>query len=274
MSSFRKDSVSGTIIVALVLCLVCSVIVASAAVLLKPTQVRNSSLNVKENILRAANLISGPVTAVEIEEKFNLITPRIVDLETGEYVDPSVVGVRNAIDYDQFKAAKDPQLSKTLPGSEDLASIKRRERYALVYTIESEGKIDRVILPIRGYGLWSTLYGFIALEGDANTVVGLGFYQHAETPGLGGEVDNPNWKAQWPGKKVYNLEEAGAGPAIQLVKGSVRADDPRAQHQVDALAGATLTSRGVTNLLRYWLGEQGFQKYLERVRSREASSNV
>ena len=273
MSSFRKDSVFGTVVVALALCLVCSIIVASAAVLLKPTQLRNSELNVKENILRAANLISGQVAAEEIEQKFNLITPRIVDLETGEYVEPSVVGVNTAIQYDQFKAAKDPQLSKGLSSGEDLAGIKRRERYAIVYTIEEDGKLDRVILPVRGYGLWSTLYGFIALQGDANTVIGLGFYQHAETPGLGGEVDNPNWKAQWPGKKIYDLEE-GRAPEIHLVKGSVRQDDPNAQYQVDGLAGATLTSRGITNLLKYWMGTEGFQKYLERIRAGEANSNV
>lgn len=270
MSSFRKDSIFGTVIVALAVCLVCSVFVAGAAVMLKPTQKQNSSLNVKQNILRAANLISGPATAKEIEEKFTLVTPRIVDLETGEYVEPSVVGVANAIDYDQFKAAKDPQFSKAL-GSQDLASIKRRERYVTVYTIENEGRIDRVILPIRGYGLWSTLYGFLALEGDANTIVGLRFYEHAETPGLGGEVDNPNWIAQWPGKKAYDLE-AGTDPKIHLVKGGVRANDPEATYGVDALAGATLTSRGVTNLLRFWLGEQGFQKYLEQVRSGEVNN--
>jgi len=271
VSRFNKDSVSGTVIVALAVCLVCSIIVSGAAVILKPTQKVNSVLNVKQNILRAANLITGPVTAQEVEEKFSLVTPRIVDLETGEYVDPSVVGVAEAINYDQFRAAKDPQFSKALAGSEDIAGIKRRERYATVYTIENEGQIDRVILPVRGYGLWSTLYGFLALEGDANTVVGFGFYEHAETPGLGGEVDNPNWISQWPGKKIYDLEE-GAEPKIHLVKGGVRANDPEANYGVDALAGATLTSRGITNLLHFWLGEQGFQKYLEQIRSGEASN--
>ncbi len=271
MSSARNDSISKTIIVALALCIVCSVIVSAAAVLLKPTQIRNSTLNMKENILRAANLVQGPVSGPEIEEKFTQVTARIVDMQTGEYVEPSEVGAASIEAFDQFKAAKDPAYSEGLSGAEDIAGIKRVERFTKVYLLETNGRIERVIVPVRGYGLWSTLYGFLALEGDANTVVGLTFYQHAETPGLGGEVDNPAWKAQWPGKKIYDLEQ-GAEPEIHLVKGGVRADDPNAVHGVDALAGATLTSRGITNLLQFWLGQQGFQQYLEKVRSGEANN--
>src|SRR5690606_23840240 len=148
---------------------------------------------------------------------------------------------------------------------------KRRERYATVYTIENEGQIDRVILPVRGYGLWSTLYGFLALEGDANTVVGFGFYEHAETPGLGGEVDNPNWISQCPGKSTDDLEE-GAELKLSLVKGGVRANDLEASYGVDALAGATLTSRGISNLLHFWLGELAIQKYVEQIRSGAATN--
>ena len=125
------------------------------------------------------------------------------------------------------------------------------------------GNLDTLILPIHGYGLWSTLYGFLALEEDANTVIGLGFYEHAETPGLGGEVDNPNWKAIWNGKKVYS--EAGE-VSLGLIKGSVDASNPKAMHQIDGLSGATLTSRGVTNLVKFWMGEKGFRPFLSTVR--------
>src|SRR5690606_8511703 len=125
---------------------------------------------------------------------------RIVDLDTGEYVEPEIVGRKEALAYDQRKAAKDPKLSSALPGDIDIASIKRRVKYAKVYLVQNEGELEKIILPVSGYGLWSTLHGFIALEKDANTIVGLGFYEHAETPGLGGEVDNPRWKAVWQGK--------------------------------------------------------------------------
>jgi Na+-transporting NADH:ubiquinone oxidoreductase subunit C len=133
--------------------------------------------------------------------------------------------------------------------------------------VENEEGIETMILPIHGYGLWSTLYGFVALEGDLKTVVGLGFYQHAETPGLGGEVDNPNWKQQWTGKVVY--DENGE-VAVQVIKGSVDPGMANAEHKIDGLAGATLTSRGVEKLVQFWMGKNGFRPFLDNLKSGEA----
>ena len=132
---------------------------------------------------------------------------------------------------------------------------------------DDAGGLDKIILPIRGYGLWSTMYGFMALESDGNTVAGLGFYGHGETPGLGGEIDNPNWKAIWPGKQVYEGDQV----AIQVLKGSVPMGSDEKQWQVDGLSGATLTTKGVDKLVRYWLGEQGFKPLLENLRRGTAS---
>jgi len=183
----------------------------------------------------------------------------VVDLQTGEYTD-----AHDAQLFDPLKAARDPKLSDALDGEEDIALIKRRERFTTIYMVEKDGKLESLILPVRGYGLWSTLHGFVALKGDLNTVVGLGFYQHAETPGLGGEVDNPKWKALWPGKVLF---DAQGKPAIHIVKGGVDPASPDAKHQVDGLAGATLTSNGVDRLLQFWLGEQGFGPYLAKLRT-------
>src|SRR5690606_17188592 len=114
---------------------------------------------------------------------------------------------------------------------------------AEVYLVnDAQGQLERIILPVHGYGLWSTLYGFMALESDLNTVVGLGFAEHGETPGLGGEVDNPSWKAKWPGKKVYKDGEVELG----LIKGTVDPSSANADWQVDGLSGATLTSNEVS----------------------------
>ncbi len=169
--------------------------------------------------------------------------------------------------YDQRKAAKDPASSDALTPEQDLGKIYRREQYSLVYLVQdAQGAIEKIVLPIRGYGLWSTLYGFIALESDANTVAGIGFYEHGETPGLGGEVDNPRWKALWPGKQVYRDGEVQLG----LIKGTVDPSAANAAWQVDGLAGATLTSRGVTNLVHFWLGENGFEPFLNNLRAGEA----
>lgn len=258
--SSQNDSVKQTIKVALLLCVICSVVVSGAAVIFKPMQLANKDLDRKSNILAAAGLLE---EGKSVEELFKQITVKAIDLETGEYTDAV-----NAETYDPSKAARDPQMSSVLDGAEDIASIKRRERYALVYLVEKQGEVEKIILPVRGYGLWSTLYGFLALEADANTIAGLGFYQHAETPGLGGEVDNPNWKALWPGKKVYQGESTA--PAIELVKGNVTESTPNAEYKVDSLSGATLTSRGVTNLLQYWLGQEGFGPFLAKFRSQGA----
>lgn len=253
-----NDSVQKTVMVALALCVVCSLVVATAAVSLKPAQEANKSLDRKRNILAAAGLLK---EGESVEKQFAQVTTKVVDLRTGKFTD-EVEPAR----YDQKKAAKDPAMSTSLSDAEDVAKIGSREYYSLVYLVEKNGHLDKVILPIRGYGLWSTLYGFLALESDADTVAGLGFYEHGETPGLGGEVDNPRWKALWPGKQVYQDGEE----AIHLIKGTVNPDSANAKYQVDGLAGASLTSKGVTNLLKFWLGEMGFQPFLSNLKHGEA----
>ncbi len=169
-----NDSIQKTLTVAFLLCIVCSVIVSTAAVVLKPSQEANKALDQKRNILAAAGMLED---GRSVEEQFSAITTRVVDLRTGKFsddIDPAR--------YDQRKASKEADASDSLSKEEDTANIFRREHYALVYMVEGAGgSVDKVILPIRGAGLWGQMYGFIALEGDANTVAGLGFYEHKET---------------------------------------------------------------------------------------------
>ena len=253
------ESTSKTLLVAFSISIVCAVFVSAATVMLKPVQEVNQALDRKRNILAAAGML---VEGRSVEEQFSQISTRLVDLRTGRFSDDE-----DPQKYDQRRAAKSPSQSEQLSVEQDLAKIGRREHYATVYVVEnSTGGVDKVILPVRGYGLWSTLYGFIAMEADANTIAGLGFYQHGETPGLGGEVDNPRWIAFWPGKEVYRDGEV----AVSLIKGSVDPASANAPWQVDGLAGATLTARGVTNLLHFWLGENGFQPFLNNLRNGEA----
>jgi Na+-transporting NADH:ubiquinone oxidoreductase subunit C len=258
-----NDGTSKTLVVALALCIVCSVIVSAAVVILKPIQEVNKTLDRKRNILAAAGMLQKNATAEDINQQFSDINTRVVDLNTGRFADNAVDLAR----YDPLKAAKDPDLSEALTTKQDLAKISRREQYAVVYLVQNpQGNIEKLILPIRGYGLWSTLYGFIALESDGNTIAGLGFYEHGETPGLGGEIDNPRWKAFWPGKQVYRDGEVEIG----LVKGTVDVAAVDAPWEVDGLAGATLTSKGVTNLVHFWLGKNGFEPFLNNLRAGEA----
>ncbi len=259
-----NDSKQKTFMVALLLCLVCSVAVSAAAVVLKPVQDTNKLLDKKRNILQIAGLEQ---PGKSVEEAFQQVEAKVVDLQTGDYVE----GV-NADTFDARVASVDPKQNVVLTKEQDIASIKRRAKYATVYLVkDAQGKVDKLILPIHGYGLWSTLYGFLALKGDANTVVGMGFYEHAETPGLGGEVDNPAWKDLWKDKQVFN---ANGEVALRVMKGAAPAGDPKAVHEIDALSGATLTSRGVDNLVHFWMGQNGFAPYLQKFRTNPLGGGV
>jgi len=257
----NNDTIGKTITVTVLLCVICSVIVSAAAVGLKPQQIANKELDKQSNILAAAAIdTAGQDVKALFDEK---ITIGYVDMATGKFVTDIPAN------YDARKAAGDPELSVALTRAQDIASIKRMAKVMPVYLVKNGDAVEKVILPVHGYGLWSTLYGFLALEGDLNTVVGLGFYSHAETPGLGGEVDNPSWKALWPGKKVY--AEGTMEPKLGLIKGKVT--DPQAagaEYQIDGLSGATLTSNGVSSLVKFWMGSDGYAKFLTNLKAGEA----
>ncbi|MGH1487494.1 MAG: Na(+)-translocating NADH-quinone reductase subunit C [Cellvibrionaceae bacterium] len=259
----NNDSIQKTFIVAFVLCIVCSIVVSTAAVMLKPAQIANKAKDFKVNILKAGGLYKqGIADGKSIDEIFEGVTIKVVDLDTGKYTDAVDVD-----SYDQRKAGKDPKLSDALSADNDLAKISSREKYSKVYLINDGDEVKKVILPVKGYGLWSTMYGFISLEPDLNTVSGLTFYEHGETPGLGGEIDNPGWKAIWPGKKIYKDDST---VALTVIKGQVNNSTPEPEYKVDGLSGATLTSKGVDNLVKFWMGEMGYAKFLTNLKSGEA----
>lgn len=259
IKGFSRDGIGYIIFIALAVCLVSSVVVASAATFLKPMQTANAKADRRSNILEVAGLPSGP--GVDVNDVFaKRIESRIVDLSTGGFADD--LNVKN---FDQREAASDPKLSIKIAPKDDVADIKRRAKYAEIYLVKDEqGQLKSIVLPIHGYGLWSTMYGFLALAPDGNTVQGIKYYEQGETPGLGGEVENPKWRAKWDGKQVY-----GDDGSVQLsvIKGSVGPNTSNAQYKVDGLSGATLTSRGVSNMIHYWLGESGFAPFLKQVRN-------
>ncbi len=257
--ALSNDSLEKTIAVALSICFVCAILVSLAAVALRPLQVENKAMDMKKNILDVAGLLNEDT---DIHNAFaSQIEPKLVDMETGDYVEGM-----NVEAYDQRKAAKDPAQNIVLTKEQDIASIRTKAKIAKVYLVKDGGAIKSIILPVHGYGLWSTMYGFLALDADGKTVQSINFYDQAETPGLGGEVVNPNWRALWKGKKVY--DESGE-PVLKLVKGTVDTGKPGAEYKVDGLAGATLTSVGVSNLVKYWMSREGFAPYLEKVRAGE-----
>lgn len=264
-----RDSVAQTLKVAVLLCLVCSLLVSAAAVGLRPLQKANEKQAQQEQILLVAGVDPGDSVAETFEQN---VVARLIDLETGKDVtgEPIADGAGGAMteytveSFNQQKAARLPGLSMAL-GEADIAGIKRRENVSFVYFVKNPetGEFSQLVVPIRGYGLWSVLQGYLALdlatlqEGPAAlNVTGITYYQHKETPGLGGEVDNPAWKGEWPGKHIYDSE--------WQVEFDV-AKAPKGDYEVSALSGATITSNGVDNMIAFWFGELGFRTYLKRV---------
>lgn len=252
--SVKRESVTRTLLVAFFVSLVCSSLVASAAVVLKPRQIANALLDVRKNILEVAGLLQ---PEGDVNELFAAVEPRVIDLETGAYLDDV-----DPEGFDPVQARKDPKLSVVIPAELDVARIGRRSKRAVVYLVRDQGEITRIILPVSGYGLWSTLYGFLALEPDGNTVADIIFYSHGETAGIGDFLTKEPWRARWPGKRVY--DDAGE-LRLEVSKGRVAADDPLAAYRVDGVSGATLTGNGVTNLIRYWLGDHGYGPFLKNI---------
>jgi Na+-transporting NADH:ubiquinone oxidoreductase subunit C len=241
---------------------VCALLVAASTILLKDRQRANQKLFVQKNVLLEVTglVTSNDLSAEELASIFERrIRARLVDLETGEYVKHPEV---DPISYDQREARNDPARSRPAPDND--AQVKRLPKLAGVYLVMDGERAEQVVIPIEGNGLYGTLYGFLALDRDTTTIRGLAYYENKETPGLGGEVNNPRWKALWPGRRAFDEKWV---PRIEVIKGAAGPPE-KDPHRVDGLSGATMTSNGVTNMLALWLGEDGFGPYLAKVRAR------
>ncbi|MBN2001039.1 Na(+)-translocating NADH-quinone reductase subunit C [candidate division KSB1 bacterium] len=253
------DSTFKTIMVALGVCLVCSILVSTTAVTLNEKQEQNKKRDEIKNILAAGDLLQ------DNREDFlqifqERIQPQIIELASGTPLPESEYDKNFTPENFNIKEiAKSSQYSTPLEADQDIAQIKRKPKYMIVYFVKKEGTVEKIIVPVYGRGLWSTLYGFLALDKNLKTVRALTFYEHGETPGLGGEVDNKSWKAQWDGKKAFN--DTGE-LVLQVLKGKVDPSKPGAESQVDGLTGATITTRGVDQLIKFWLGENGYGPFL------------
>lgn len=256
------DSTKKTIIVAVGVCLVCSVLVSSATVALSSIQEDNKRIDKLKNILQAGNLYTDDKTIEKTyDEKIKSV---LVELKTGEIIpEEKYTEKLNVQDFNIENMASDPEYGEEIPDAEDIAGIQAKPKYMPVYEVNENGEIDKYIFSVYGKGLWSTLYGFLALDKDLKTVRGITFYQHGETPGLGGEVENKKWQASWDGKKAFDEEN---NVIINVIKGKVDASNPNAGSMIDGLSGATITTRGVDNFVKYWLGEHGYGVFLNKLR--------
>ncbi len=264
-----NDSTIKMLIVALGVCLVCSVLVSTAAVSLSSIQDKNKEADKIRNILVAGDLMQD---TGDVHDVFaNKIEPTLVDLKTGTFVpkdqynekiDPSTFDVKAILD--------DPEYSVRIPADEDVANIGKMPTVMSVYIVKNGDTIEKYILPIYGKGLWSTMYGFIAIDSDLETVRGITFYDHGETPGLGGEIENPKWQAIWKGKKIFK-ENGEVG--LTVIKGTVDPGNPNSKYQIDGLSGSTLTTRGLDAMVQFWMGDNGYGPFINQLETQKDGEN-
>jgi Na+-transporting NADH:ubiquinone oxidoreductase subunit C len=257
----RLDSTRYTLGFATAVCVVCALLVAVSAVGLRPRQEANQRLYMEKNVLLAAGLIrhDEDLTAAELRAIFDRnIAVRLVDFASGDLVPADRADTRS---YDQRRARNDPAQSR--PAPENRAGIARIPNYGLVYFVTRENRIEQVVLAIEGLGMWGTLYGFLAVDRDGNTVRGLTYYDQKETPGLGGEIANPKWQALWHGRRVYDDSWEAR---ITVIKGNAGPPE-KDPLRVDGLSGATVTSNAVTRLTQFWLSDAAYGRYLKKFRA-------
>jgi Na+-transporting NADH:ubiquinone oxidoreductase subunit C len=257
------------ILVGFAVAFICAILVSTAAVLLKPLQMKNQLFEKKRNIVLVSELIKDPevVSEKKVAKLYSSsVLPVLIELKTGliirEEDAPELLKVKN---YDLKEIMRNKSLTFKIPPDQDLAKIRVIPTHILAYYIVLDGRKQRIILTVYGKGLWSTMYGFLAMDMNCKTIRGITFYEHGETPGLGGEISNPLWQEKWKDKIAY---DENWQPIITVIKGKVRANTSMAESRVDGLSGATLTSVGVDNTIKFWLGEYGFKTFLKKVKEK------
>ncbi|MCF7824799.1 MAG: NADH:ubiquinone reductase (Na(+)-transporting) subunit C [Candidatus Marinimicrobia bacterium] len=216
--------------------IVCSVLLASASTLLKERQDRNIQLDIKYNILTVLDLTQ--TKDIEPEKVFTLFDDHVLSFVVDS--DGNRVNNRKAEDIDPKAEPNLLPVFVRMDGDEAVAYC----------------------LPTQGKALWSTVKGYIALEKDLNTVKGITFYSHGETPGLGGEIEKEWFTDGFKGKTILN--DTGEIVSVTIVKGKMRENEKDPQHKVDGISGATLTGNGLNAFIKTTLGK--YEPYFKTVR--------
>lgn len=234
-----QQSNSYTLFFTVVVSMILGFLLSMTAGSLKDRQELNVAIDKKRNILRSLDFVefeNDPWTPEMIQSLFDENIISFVVDEKGNQV-----AGKNAEELDPEKDKK-------------------------IFPIFCRKNMDQEIvgysIPISGKGLWSTLFGYFALEADGSTVKGITFYQHKETPGLGGEVEKDWFTSNFIGKRI--IDENGRLVSIQVVRGVVDESSNNAYRQVDGISGATMTTKGLNNFLMTDL--QKYEPFFNRIR--------
>ena len=261
----ERNSAPYTLVFTLIVCAVCSVLVAGAYVLLGERQRSDAAVSRMLDILRLTGLAEAgeELERDEIFARFEAIRPRAIDTETWQ-VDPDV----DARLFDQREAENDPLTSREAPPNS--AGVRRLPSHVVVYEkLGDDGQLEQILLPIHGQGYGGQIYGFLSLGPDLNTIRDIVFYEHQETPTLGGRIDRPKWRSAWPGRRVF---DADGSVVLRLVADPGPPEiDP---HRVDLVSRASVTTAGIQNMIEFWMGPAGFASFLDDYRDTSASGDA
>jgi len=240
------DTVPRTLLVAAGVALFCSAMVSLAVHYLRPLQVGMQLLDRNRAILEAAELLpTGEVTDRDIVSRYLDLDARVVDLDTAWFA-----GGFDARSYDHWRLRDDVEAA----GADD------GKRYVPVYLVRKAGSLEKIVLPVDGSGMWSTIYGYVALREDLNTITGVTFHRHGETPGVGDRIQDETWLATWYGKRIH--DEDG-------VMRFCVTRDATGPYEVDLISGASVTAEATGELVRTWLGDAGYGPFLEKLDENE-----
>ena len=248
-----NDNLFKTLTVAFLVAVCCAAAVSMTAVMLGPLHEANLE---RDRQARLARMVAGLPGLADILKgaDADALETIVVDLGSGERatgIDPAT--------YDFRAAATDPAASDALDQAEDIAGIGRRPHFAPAYLVRNGGKLALLVLPVYGKGYQSTIHAYLALSADLESVAALSIYEQGETPGLGTRITDPAWLSLWQARQIHDDE---GGIVIAVVRGSASAP-----HEVDGISGATRSTTGVSNLVRFWLGDKGFGPLLARMKS-------
>ncbi|NOH28202.1 FMN-binding protein [Vibrio mediterranei] len=238
------------------------VITASATLLvactepdLKKQPPKPTELDQRLTLLESAGLMQKRLPVSTLIDKY--VDVKTVDLNSGEFR-PSKFDVDESLTHYPLSATNATSLS----AKDDIAGIKKRENALPVYFIHDENGVTyRLVMPIRAQGKFGLIYGYLGLNSRDFSIVGLKFYKHQESKGLGAEItDNPDWSTRFANKLIFKDNK----PSITLSQKHSLSQDP---YRVDGISGATYTSKGVEHAINFWTGDLGFGKFLRKFRA-------
>ncbi|MFN4154636.1 MAG: FMN-binding protein [Paracoccaceae bacterium] len=243
-----NESRTKTIIIAFLVAAVCALLVSGATVLLRPIQTANRAA---EEQTRIEALVRGiPGMTELLAQSGGTLSTVVIDLAKGRAAgdvtaDTLAAALADTSNWTRLAPAADP------------AGLGQRPNFAQVFLLRDGDDISLVLLPMTGLGYGGRIDAILALRGDMNTIAGIAITSHSETPGLGGRIEEPAWQAGFPG-----IELRDSTGDLRFAVARAQASSP---HEVDGITGATRTGRGMTNMVRFWLGRDGYGPLIKAI---------